>query len=114
MLTIVSLVRPSTTMEDEDIAIRQTVHDAIMMVSEISGLNNPSQLHYLFWNVFRSCCNREAPHCLACSPDCPLPDRYVPLAMHDGHRSCPFSAMCANKCASHKMFYEQRFDTDYY
>jgi hypothetical protein len=32
----------------EDVALRQSVHDAIMLLSELTGLHNPSQLHYLF------------------------------------------------------------------
>lgn len=106
----------SPVTEGEDIAIRQAVHDAIMRISELTELRNPSQLHYLFWNIFRSCCSRESPHCDGCSPDCPLPERYVHLAMHpDGRRSCPFSEMCAGTCAStHQRYYEHVIDTDYY
>jgi hypothetical protein len=100
----------------EDVALRQSVHDAIMLISELTGLRNPSRLHYLFWNVFRSCCSRESPHCLGCPPDCPLPERYVHLAIHaDGRRSCPFAEMCAGTCATtHKSYYEHVFRTDYY
>src|SRR6266849_6933277 len=35
----------------EDVSIRNAVHQAIMLISEYSGLRNPSQLHYMFWNV---------------------------------------------------------------
>ena len=101
---------------DEDIAIRQSVHDAIMLLSELTGLRNPSQLHYLFWNVFRSCCSRESPHCYRCPPNCALPERYTHLATHsDGQRRCPFSEMCASTGGStHQRYYEHVFDTDYY
>lgn len=100
----------------EDMAIRQTVHDAIMLISDRSGLKNPSQLHYLFWNVFRSCCSRDSPHCNGCPADCPLPDRYIPLAIHaDGLRRCPFSEVCSSTCSTtHKQYNEHVFDTDYY
>ncbi len=98
----------------EDIAIRQSVFDAIMLLSELTDLHNPSQLHYLFWNVFRSCCTRESPHCQECPPDCSLPERYVPLAIHpDGQRSCPFSDICAS-AKTHQRYYEHVFDTDLY
>ena len=101
---------------EEDIAIRQSVHDAIMLISRQSKLNNPSQLHYLFWNVFRSCCSRESPHCQNCPPNCSLPNRYVHLAIHeDGQRRCPFSNICEQTCATtHQQYYEHVFDTDYY
>jgi hypothetical protein len=99
---------------EEDIAIRQAVLDAIMLLSEMTGLRNPSQLHYLFWNVFRSCCTRESPHCESCPPTCTLPERYVPLAIHaDGVRRCPFSSVCQSAGKEPKLV-EHRFKTDYY
>lgn len=100
--------------EREDIAIRKAVYDAIMLLSELSGLRNPSQLHYLFWNVFRSICTREDPQCLEILQDCSLPDRYVPLTVHDiGQKRCPFSDLCISRDTPHR-FYEHRFETDYY
>ncbi len=99
---------------EEDIAIRTAVHDAIMRISELSGLRDPSRLHYLFWNVFRSCCTRTDPHCLACPPSCTLPARYVPLAIHpDGRRRCPFSAVCQSAGREPKLI-EHHVETDYY
>ena len=100
----------------EDVALRQAVHDAILVVSSLSGLQNASQLHYLFWNVFRSCCNRDAPHCLGCPSDCTLPARYVHLAIRStGERRCPFAEMCATTCVtSHNKYFEHVFETDYY
>jgi hypothetical protein len=100
----------------EDVALRQAVHDAILLVSNLSGVRNSSQLHYLFWNVFRSCCSREAPHCHGCPPDCPLPARYVHLAiLPTGERRCPFAAMCAKTCTTgHNRYFEHVFETDYY
>ncbi|MBI3463632.1 MAG: hypothetical protein HY000_11325 [Planctomycetes bacterium] len=80
--------------EFEDLAIRKAVFRAIMEISELSGLHDPSRLHYLFWNVFRSCCQRNETHCDGCSPNCSLPDRYVPLALADGVRACPFRSVC--------------------
>lgn len=99
---------------DEDIAIRQAVYDAIMLLSELTELRNPSQLHYLFWNVLRSCCKHESPYCKRLPSDCSLPERYVPLSIHsDGDRRCPFFNVCATANAS-KRFYEHVFETDYY
>jgi hypothetical protein len=99
---------------EQDVAIRQAVHQALMFVSEDSGLHNPSQLHYLFWNVFRSCCARDVQHCRACAATCSLPDRYVPLALFpSGARRCPFSPVCKSVDSPSKLV-EHIVDTDYY
>lgn len=99
--------------DDEDTAIRQAVYDAIMHLSEITELHNPSQLHYLFWNVLRSCCKHDAPYCIKLPPDCSLPERYKPLAIHSNGEKCPFSNACASTSASRR-YYEHVFETDYY
>src|SRR5205814_1834897 len=79
---------------EEDIAIRQSVYDAIMRISRQSGVNDPSQLHYLFWNIFRSICTREAPQCFALRTDSLLPERYMLLTIDEnGARRCPFSVV---------------------
>jgi hypothetical protein len=98
---------------DEDIAIRQAVYDAIMHLSELTGLHNPSQLHYLFWNVLRSCCRHEVPYCKQLPPNCSLPERYLPLSIHPDGERCPFSDVCTSANAS-KRYYEHVFETDYY
>ncbi len=98
----------------EDIAIRQAVYDAIMLISRKSGLHNPSQLHYLFWNVFRSVCMRQSPQCLKVLSDSRLPPRYVPLTIHDdGQRRCPFSCVCMSARVDDR-YVEHVFETDYY
>ena len=99
---------------EEDINIRQTVHEALMFLSQRSGKRNPSQLHYLFWNVFRSCCTRENPHCYSCPPTCSLPPRYVPFALFpDGSRHCPFSEICQSAGREPKLL-EHNVVTDFY
>lgn len=99
---------------DEDVAIRDAVRRAIMLLSELTGFRNPSKLHYLFWNVFRACCRHDETHCLACPSGCSLPARYVPLAFHSwGPRRCPFSEVCLSAGKTNKLF-EHVFDTDYY
>ena len=99
---------------EQDIAIRQAVFQALMLVSEYSGVQNPGKLHYLFWNVFRSCCTRENPHCDRCPPTCLLPDRYVPLALFaGGARRCPFSTVCSSAGQEPKLI-EHTIETDYY
>lgn len=99
--------------ESEDIAIRQAVHDAIMYISERSGLKNPSQLHYLFWNLFRSLCTRDAPRCFAINSDLSLPERYMALISNNGERKCPFSPFCPSAGTPHAIC-EHVFETDYY
>lgn len=99
---------------EQDVSIRKCIHSVIMLLSEESGLHNPSQLHYLFWNVFRSCCTRESPHCYSCPASCALPSRYVPLALHpDRGRRCPFSSVCKSVGREPKLL-DYRLDTDYY
>jgi hypothetical protein len=99
--------------EAEDIAIRQAVFDAIMRISELTGLT-PARLHYLFWNIFRSCCTRENPHCLELRNDCTLPDSYRHLAKHSEHTyRCPFSDICQS-AELPKRYYEHVFQTEYY
>jgi hypothetical protein len=108
------LVEGREVTQQEDISIRRAVHTALMLVSEYSGLRNPSQVHYMFWNVFRSCCTREHPHCNSCPPTCSLPARYVPLALFPGGiRHCPFSEVCQSAGREPKLL-EHRVETDYY
>jgi hypothetical protein len=100
--------------QKEDVSIRQAVYQAVMLVSQDTGLRNPGQLHYLFWNVFRSCCTRDNPHCHACPPTCGLPARYVPLALSAGPvRRCPFSTVCHSAGREPKLI-EHTVDTYYY
>jgi hypothetical protein len=96
---------------EEDIALRGAVYDAILLMSELTGLRNPSQLHYLFWNVFRTHCLRESPLCFQPAPT--LPERYQPLAGQGGERHCPFAAVCMSASKTQR-YYEHVFETDYY
>ncbi len=100
---------------EEDIKIRTAVHDALMLISEWSGLRDANQVHYLFWNVFRSCCTRDNPHCYSCPPSCTLPVRYIPLAIFPSGvaRRCPFSDVCQSAGREPKLL-EQQISTDYY
>jgi len=100
--------------EEEDLAIRTAVSDAIALVAEKGLLRSPSQAHYLFWNVFRSCCLREEPHCIECPPTCSLPERYVKLAIQANPvRRCLFGGVCESAHRKPR-FYEHVFETDYY
>lgn len=80
--------------EVEDLAIRRAVYQAIIEISHLTRVYDPSRLHYLFWNVFRSCCQRDETHCDGCPPNCPLPARYIPLAIGADSRGCPFRSVC--------------------
>jgi hypothetical protein len=102
-----------TVTAEEDVAIRRAVYDAIMHISERSGLRNPSQMHYLFWNLFRSICTRDAPQCFALKPGCPLPDRYMHLADGQGVGRCPFASLCPS-AGNPNPICEHVFETDYY
>jgi hypothetical protein len=108
------LLTGQTVTPNEDVAIRQAVYDAIMRISKQSGLNSPSRLHYLFWNVFRSVCTREFPQCFALHNDCALPDRYIHLTANaNGTRGCPFVSVCRSAGEPHPIT-EHVFETDYY
>jgi hypothetical protein len=108
------LLQGSEVTAEEDVGIRQAVQEALMMISEWSGVRNPSQLHYLFWNVFRSCCTRENSHCYSCPSACSLPARYVSLALFpDGSRHCPFSEICRSAGQEPKLL-EPKIATDFY
>jgi hypothetical protein len=108
------LLQGSEVTVEEDVNIRQAVHEALMFLSQRSGKRNPSQLHYLFWNVFRSCCTRENPHCYSCPTACSLPARYIPLALFpDGSRHCPFSEICRSAGREPKLL-EHNVVTDFY
>ena len=108
------IVKGRDVCAEEDILIRNAVQTAVMLISDNSGLRNASQLHYLFWNVFRSCCTRDNPHCSSCPSSCSLPDRYVPLALFPGGiRHCPFSNVCQS-VGKHLKLIEHKLETDYY
>lgn len=109
------LLRQIPVTEAEDLAIRGAVRDAIVSIARmLGGAVPPMVLHYLFWNVLRSCCTHASPHCRACPNNCALPSRYVPLAIHEsGPRRCPFSPVCASANMISRL-QEHVFETDYY
>ncbi len=97
--------------DDADIAIRQAVYDAIVLIARESGLT-PSQLHYFFWNLFRSCCQRGETHCYACPPTCELPERYKRLTASSG-RMCAVASYCSSRGRAKKIL-EHSAITDFY
>jgi hypothetical protein len=98
---------------EEDVAVRQAVYDAIVQISQESGLRNSSQLHYLFWNVFRTVCRRRSPQCLRVSSRTTVPPRYAPLTVHKAGPRCPFASVCAS-AESTKRYLDPVFETDLY
>jgi hypothetical protein len=106
------LERSQDVSSDEDVLIRRAVHDAIMRISAQSGIDDPSRLHYLFWNVFRSHCTREDPNCFG-DRESALPDAYRQLAFVHGNCACPFSTICESS-RSESRLKEHVIETDYY
>ena len=99
--------------EQEDIAIRSAVHEAIVRISEMRGGVNPMDLHYLFWNVFRSICKRASPLCHLAQGSA-LPLRYTPLLKIEGaNEQCPFASVCPSVDLNVR-YVEHRFQTNWY
>ena len=98
--------------QEEDIAIRTAVYDAIMYISEKSTISS-SVLHYFFWNIFRNCCDRVNPHCYFCPPNCQLPSRYADLKRQINTRRCIFADQCLSANSKNKLT-EPAVVTEYY
>jgi hypothetical protein len=99
--------------ELEDISIRAAVHDAIKRIAEIHVRVNAMELHYLFWNVFRSVCTRVHPSCHF-AKDVTLPARYIPLLkLADNKGACPFVSICPSADVEVR-YLEHQFQTDWY
>ena len=92
----------------DDIAIRSAVAQALDWLSEETHCTQ-SQLHYFLWNLFRSCCTRDAPHCLACPTACGLPARY----RLGGARRCQLAPVCTSATTLDKVC-EHSVSTHYY
>lgn len=97
-----------TVSEADDVAIRKATRDAIRIMAGDLGVT-PSQAHYLFWNVFRSICLREAPKCVSPADAGLLPERYRALAAG----GCPFVQAC-KAFAAQDFPIEHQTDTRYY
>jgi hypothetical protein len=78
---------------DDDLSLRQAAQKVNNWISEKTGFTN-SALHYLLWNVFRSCCSRNLneTHCLECGQSCQLPARYKQMNNYSNH--CIFADIC--------------------
>ena len=96
---------------DEDVAIRQAVLDAIVRISERSGVRNVIRLHYFFWNLFRGVCTRDLPQCLGIKL-ASLPARYESLLLATSG-GCPFASLCPNAGLHHPVC-EHEVQTEYY
>lgn len=99
-----------TVDQTADLGLRGAIATAIRRISDETG-RSASDLHYLFWNVFRNCCGRTVQHCSACPSDCGLPDRYrVPS---ETWRACMFTRQCASASKEEKLS-EHVHETDFY
>jgi hypothetical protein len=99
---------------DEDVVIRTAVLEAIRYIAGREGLPDSMRLHYLFWNIFRSVCARESPHCRSCFTLTSLPGRYDRLLVDSsGSRSCPFASVCRSVDTTDR-YVEHVFATDWY
>jgi hypothetical protein len=111
---LLSKLRSRTLVSDlEEIAIRRSVFKAILLVSELSGLHDPSRLHYLFWNLFREVCVRVHPRCRARDYPQRLPRQYREQLMVDSAVHCPYENICPSANTSDPIL-EPVTDTDYY
>lgn len=107
------LLRRVPVQEVEDIALRTRVGEAIRLVAEIAGVRDCMRLHYLFWNLFRSVCLREAPCCHTPPPGSVLPTRYAYLVVGQGGGGCPFATVCPSADLAER-YVEHAFKTDWY
>lgn len=103
---------PVSSVEDQ--AIRGAVYVAICNISDALGNTDPATLHYFFWNVFRRCCSRSAPHCAECPTECGLPKRYRDaLSRVDPLSKCFFGPVCDSREMPEKLS-EHFHLTEYY
>ncbi len=102
-----------TVAEEVDVAMRAAVLEAIQLIQRIARVQRSSQLHYLFWHVFRSVCTREAPQCLEFDRPSSLPERYLSLTETAGVRKCPFADTCPSAKSDERLL-DPYVDTDFY
>jgi hypothetical protein len=107
------LLRRIPVEEGEDIVLRARVAEAIRSIAEMTGVRDCMRLHYLFWNLFRTVCQREQPYCRTSLPATALPPRYNHLVQGEGGRQCPFCPICPSADLSER-YLEHSFDTDWY
>jgi hypothetical protein len=105
---VAKIKRRDEITEQEDIDIRETVKKAIELIAQLLNAT-PPMMHYYFWNHFRNCCARDAPHCIRCSEKCTLPSRYRHEQAHG--RTCIFVGTCESAGKPIKdMLLEPRLD----
>ena len=81
--------------DEEDVAIRSAVQQAISRIADCLGSADATTLHYLFWNLFRNVCRRTTPQCTEVRDISSLPERYRYLVELGGPSVCPFLNVCS-------------------
>lgn len=94
--------------ESADIEIRSAITQAIRLVGRVSGFK-PMQLHYAFWNLFRSICSRQQPKCQG-NHSAALPQDYQHFV---SDYKCCFIESCDSANATNALD-EYVFHTDWY
>ena len=102
-----------TITEEVDVAMRGAVLEAIRLIRRMARVQRTSQLHYLFWHVFRSVCTRDAPQCFSLERQSSLPTRYLPLTENAGVLRCPFVDICPSAKSEERLL-DPKVDTDFY
>lgn len=89
------LIKSLPVEREDDLEIRSRVYEAIINISTYFPQNSPMQFHYLFWNLFRNICTRNAPRCFN-QTSIVLPTQYIHFAIpsKSGRMNCPFFDIC--------------------
>jgi hypothetical protein len=81
--------------DSEDYPLREAAQEANNYIAAKAQVTN-SALHYLFWNIFRSCCPRGSSdtHCSRCADNCRLPIQYKQMDIYSN--ICLFAGICSS------------------
>lgn len=96
---------------EEDTELRSLTQEINSRIARTCGVES-TVLHYLLWNIFRNCCDREPSktHCHFCE-NCYLPTKYKSLRIYN--ERCIFSEICDSSDKEDKVL-EPPFIGHYY
>jgi hypothetical protein len=97
--------------DEDDVAIRTAIRDAIQVIADLTR-KPPNDLHYFFWNLFRTYCVRSTPDCGG-KTFARLPVDYRNAVLSGGSAECPFCS-CCKSAYSKPAVNEHRVLTEYY